>query len=170
MVREEFDYHTIQHLTGLKNADFLISNFLFSFNLSIICLFLLHVKCLYIYIYIFHSVPVVRLDMLLSPAKKRKKDAKHSYKVSHDVHWRWCLVFWSLCLWPDGGLQHSQSHFVLAREGSAAHLGSGHASWKKGILYGEDRGIVPHWCMWLLVSVAEARSYSRWDTRYEQSF
>lgn len=85
--------------------------------------------------------------------EKNKKHIEHFDKVSHDVHWRWCLVFWSLCLWPDGGLQHTQSHFVLARKGPAAHLASGHAPWKKGILYGEDRGIVPRWCMWLLVCV-----------------
>lgn len=58
-----------------------------------------------------------------------------------------------------------KSHFVLAREGLAAHLASRHAPWKKGILYVEDRGIVLHWCMWLLVSVAAATLW--WQMRYE---
>lgn len=96
------------------------------------------------------------VDMLLSAAEQWRKMYNTFDKVSRDVRWRWCLVFWSVSRRPDGGLQHSQSHFVLDREGPAAHLACRHAPWKKGILYGEDRGIVPHWCMWLLVTVAVA--------------
>lgn len=103
--------------------------------------------------FVFPRVPscYMLFHMLLSPAKMRENNIYFD-KVGRDTHWRRCLIFWSLCLWPDGGLQHTQSHFVLAREVTAAHLASKHAPWKKGILYGEDRGIVPHWCMWSLVS------------------
>lgn len=54
------------------------------------------------------------------------------------MHWGLRLVFWSLSPRPDGGLQYTQSHFVLAGEGPAAHLASRYAPRKKGFLYGED--------------------------------
>lgn len=142
-----------QHLTGLMNADFFLC--WFSFNVY---------GCYY---YMWSIFFLYFLQFPCATQLKREKHTEHFDKVNHDVHWRWCLVFWSLSPRPDGGLQHIQSHFVLAREGPAAHLASRHAPWKKGILYGEDRGIVPHWCMRLLVSVPAATLwYSRWNTRY----
>lgn len=72
--------------------------------------------------------------MQLIPAKRRKSIQNTLTKWAMMCTDGWCLVFWSLCLWPDGGLQHTQSHFVLAREGPAAHLASRkkrHPVWRR---------------------------------------
>ena len=60
--------------------------------------------------FVFLSIP--------SPLNPKKRRKKKPHKTCWQSEPR-CLVFWSLCLRPDGGLQHTQSHSVLAREGPA---------------------------------------------------
>lgn len=137
------------------------SKFDFFFLLScLLSLFLLYVKHFCDYL-----IPPVHPHMF----SWTERNINNTDKMSHVMHWTWRLVFWSLSPGLDRGLQYTQSHFVLASEGPAAHLASRHAPWKKGILCVEDRGIVPHWCMWLLVFVAAATLWYERDTRYKQT-